>query len=495
MYPRTGVLATTTAAAAPRRRRGTRTPVIVADLVVLAAVTTTAATTRTSIGTSLWGPGDAAASAVLVTLLVGVALPVFGCWDERALGRGREEYARLVRALASCVVVAALLGLAVKETTLRPWVFVVLPLLAVALLAVRWARRARTRHARRRGRNLTRVLVAGGRHDAGRLVARARHVPEHGWLVVGACVPGGRPGEPLGNDPDHDRDHHEEPAEVAVAGDLAQVGNMARALDVDEVVVAPGTGWTGRELHRLAWELERSEAGLVLEPGLMEVTEPRLRMDVLDGLPLLRLHHPRFRGGARIAKALLDRGTALVALVVLLPALAAITVAVSSDGGSPFYRQERIGRDGKPFRLVKFRSMTTDADRRRHTLSTTIHDGAGPLFKLRDDPRVTRVGRWLRRYSLDELPQLGNVLAGSMSLVGPRPPLPDEVHDYDEDARRRLRVPPGMTGLWQVSGRSDLSWDESVRLDLRYVENWSPALDLSILARTVGAVISGRGAY
>jgi exopolysaccharide biosynthesis polyprenyl glycosylphosphotransferase len=496
MYPRTGVL-TSTAAAAPRRRGGTRTPVLVVDLVVIGVVTATAAATRTSVGTPLWGVGDAVACAVLVALLVAVALPLFGCWDERELGRGREEYARLVRALASAVVVAALLALAVKESTLRPWVFVVLPLLAVALLAARWVRRAWTRRARRHGRRLNRVLVAGGRHDAGRLVARARRVPEHGWLVVGACVPDGRPGEPLDHH-DHDHDDHDaghRPADVAVAGDLAQVASLARTLAVDEVVVAPGTGWTGRELHRLAWELERSEAGLVLEPGLMEVTGPRLRVDVLDGLPLLRLHHPRFRGGARIAKSLLDRGLALAALVVLLPALAAITVAVAMDGGSPFYRQERIGRDGKAFRLVKFRSMAVGADRHRQTLSATDHDGAGPLFKLREDPRVTRVGRWLRRYSLDELPQLGNVLAGSMSLVGPRPPLPAEVHGYDEDARRRLRVPPGMTGLWQVSGRSDLSWEESVRLDLRYVENWSPALDLSILARTVGAVLSGRGAY
>ncbi len=497
-YPRARVLRGTVAAA-PRRRRRTRGPVVVTDLIVVAVVIAAAAAIRTSTGTPRWVPGDAVVSGFLVAVLVGVALLVFGCWDERELGRGREEYARLVRALGSCVVVAALLGLASKESTLRPWVFVVLPLLTVALLAVRWARRARTRRARRHGRLQTRVLLAGGRDDARHLAERARRVPEHGWLVVGACVPAGRPGESLdGPDTGFDAGHDDARAptrEVVVAGDLAQVATLARSLAVDEVVVAPGTGWNGRELHRLAWELERSEAGLVLEPGLMEVTEPRLRVDVMDGLPLLRLHHPRFRGGARIAKSLFDRGLALVALVVFLPVLCAIALAVATDGGSPFYLQERIGRDGKAFRLVKFRSMAVDADRRRHALTAAAHDGAGPLFKLRRDPRITPVGRWLRRYSLDELPQLANVLVGSMSLVGPRPPLPAEVRGYDQDARRRLRVPPGMTGLWQVSGRSDLSWEESVRLDVRYVENWSPALDLSILARTVGAVLSGRGAY
>jgi exopolysaccharide biosynthesis polyprenyl glycosylphosphotransferase len=470
-----------TTAVTRQRRRGTRASVIGTDLLVLTVVTVVFALIGTRIGNPPWHVEDAVGSGGLVAVLVAAALPVFGCWDERELGRGREEYARLVRALATCAVVASLLGLASKESTLRPWVFVALPLLAAVLFVARGARRVWTRRARRRGRLVTRVLVAGGRDVVPHLVDRARRVPEHGWRVVGACVPDGLPGETVGG--------------ATVAGDLAQVATVSRTLAVDEVVVVPGTGWSGRELHRLAWELEQSQAGLVLEPGLMEVTGPRLRVDVMDGLPLLRLHHPRFRGGAWVFKSLFDRVLALVAIIALLPLLVAITIAVALDGGSPFFRQVRVGRDGVPFSLVKFRSMAVDADRRRQSLTATTHDGAGPLFKLRVDPRVTPVGRWLRRYSLDELPQLANVLAGSMSLVGPRPPLPTEVTGYDDDARRRLRVPPGMTGLWQVSGRSDLSWDESVRLDLRYVENWSPAMDVAILARTVGAVISGRGAY
>jgi lipopolysaccharide/colanic/teichoic acid biosynthesis glycosyltransferase len=177
---------------------------------------------------------------------------------------------------------------------------------------------------------------------------------------------------------------------------------------------------------------------------------------------------------------------------VLAPVFAVLAVLVRRDGGPVLYRQVRIGRDGRPFAMVKFRSMVVGAERLR---PAGDHDGAGPLFKLHDDPRVTPIGRVLRRWSLDELPQLFNVLGGSMSLVGPRPPLPEEVGTYAEDARRRLLVRPGLTGLWQVSGRSDLSWEDTVRLDLRYVENWSPGLDLLILARTVTAVVGARGAY
>ena len=271
----------------------------------------------------------------------------------------------------------------------------------------------------------------------------------------------------------------------------------ARQQSVDVVAVGPGT-WDPRMLHRLAWALEGSGRELVVDPGLMEVSGPRVRMEVMDGLPLLHVTEPRWRGPARWFKTVTDRLLALVAVVLLSPVLAVIALAVRADGGPVFYRQVRIGRNGVPFEMRKFRSMTADADRQVDDLVDErdgAHDGAGPLFKLRRDPRVTPVGRVLRRYSLDELPQLFNVLGGSMSLVGPRPPLPSEVDGYADDVRRRLVVRPGMTGLWQVSGRSDLTWEESVRLDLRYVENWSHGLDLSILGRTVRAVLGGRGAY
>ncbi len=197
-------------------------------------------------------------------------------------------------------------------------------------------------------------------------------------------------------------------------------------------------------------------------------------------------------GGA--LKSVADTAGALLLLLVLAPVLLVIALAVRCDGGPAFYRQTRVGRDGVPLRMLKFRSMRVDADQLRDTLRVA-DEGAGPLFKLRADPRVTRVGAVLRRFSLDELPQLFNVLTGEMSLVGPRPALPEEVATYEAATRRRLAVRPGMTGLWQVSGRSDLSWTEAVALDLAYVEHWSPALDLKILARTARAVLGGAGAY
>ena len=212
----------------------------------------------------------------------------------------------------------------------------------------------------------------------------------------------------------------------------------------------------------------------------------------VDGLPLLRLTEPRFSGSGWLAKAAVDRLCAAALLLLFAPVLAVLAVAVRMDGGPAFYRQERVGLGGRRFRMLKFRSMCVDADRMVDDLTS---DRVGVLFKMRNDPRVTPIGAFLRKYSLDELPQLFNVLTGTMSLVGPRPPLPREVAQYGPAAQRRLLVRPGITGLWQVSGRSDLSWEETVRLDLRYVENWSPALDALILWKTVGAVAASRGAY
>jgi exopolysaccharide biosynthesis polyprenyl glycosylphosphotransferase len=230
-------------------------------------------------------------------------------------------------------------------------------------------------------------------------------------------------------------------------------------------------------------------------PGLIEVAGPRLHIRPFEGLPLLSVEQPRFEGWSRVVKGVADRTVAALALLVLSPLLLAIALAVGvSSPGPVLYRQERVGINGRSFTMLKFRSMVQDADRQVDALrDDNISDGL--LFKLRSDPRVTPVGRWLRRLSLDELPQLFNILGGSMSLVGPRPPLPSEVARYDSSVSRRLLVKPGLTGLWQVSGRSDLPWEEAVRLDLRYVENWSLALDLLILWKTARAVLSRSGAY
>jgi exopolysaccharide biosynthesis polyprenyl glycosylphosphotransferase len=248
-------------------------------------------------------------------------------------------------------------------------------------------------------------------------------------------------------------------------------------------------------LRDLAWALEKSGTDLCVAPALLDVAGPRTTIRPTAGLPLLHMDHPEFTGARRLIKSAFDRAIALAALTLLLPLFMVIAAAIKlSDGGPALFRQTRVGKDGKVFTLCKFRTMVVDAEQRLAEL-TGHNDSDGLLFKIRQDPRITRIGKWLRRHSLDELPQLLNVLAGEMSLVGPRPALPDETSAYGYHVRRRLAVKPGITGLWQVNGRSDLPWDEAVRLDVRYVENWSFVLDLQILWKTWSAVWHGDGAY
>ena len=230
-----------------------------------------------------------------------------------------------------------------------------------------------------------------------------------------------------------------------------------------------------------------------VSPVAREIPDASPRLG--PSLTLVSVSRARLEKGRRLAKAVADRILAAVGLLLLVPVLVAVAVVVRLDSpGSPIFRQTRTGRDGVPFTMYKFRTMRCDAEARRSELAHLVATDS-VLFKLRNDPRITRVGAVLRKYSLDELPQLLNVLRGDMALVGPRPPLPEEVARYHPDVRRRLTVKPGMTGLWQISGRSDLSWEEAVRLDLRYVDNWSLGLDVGILARTLGAVVRHRGAY
>jgi exopolysaccharide biosynthesis polyprenyl glycosylphosphotransferase len=248
-------------------------------------------------------------------------------------------------------------------------------------------------------------------------------------------------------------------------------------------------------MRRLGWSLEQTSIDLVVAPRMTEIAGPRLHVRTVEGLPLLHLEQPAFAGGARFLKSAFDSVVSFVALVVLTPVFAVLAVVIAiSDPGPVFFRQLRIGQDGRPFTCWKFRTMVVDADSLKEEL-TDLNEKDAVTFKITDDPRITSLGKFLRRWSIDELPQLLNVLRGQMSLVGPRPPLAEEVAQYENFERRRLLVKPGLTGLWQVSGRADLSWEDSVRLDLYYVENWSFALDLVILARTVNVVIKGQGAY
>jgi exopolysaccharide biosynthesis polyprenyl glycosylphosphotransferase len=273
------------------------------------------------------------------------------------------------------------------------------------------------------------------------------------------------------------------------------VAGAAAVLQADTIIVASRPESDPNYIKRLSWQLEGAAAELVLFSGLVDVAGPRMSLHPVEGLPLIHVKIPTFEGGAHVLKRGLDVAVSGLALLAFAPIAAVIALAIKIDDGGPvFFRQKRIGRDGREFAMVKFRSMRTTAEAEKDALFHA-NEGAGPLFKLKSDPRVTRIGAFLRKYSLDEVPQFWNVLVGDMSVVGPRPPLPSEVQTYDGTVFRRLYIKPGITGLWQVSGRSDLNWDEGVRLDLRYVENWSVLDDVIIMWRTVKVMVRPHGAY
>ena len=417
-------------------------------------------------------------SALLPVALLAV-LVVSRAYERRFLFVGTDEYQRVFRGGVGLIAGVAVVSYALDLDLARSYVLAALPTAMVSAVVLRFALRKRLHIARSRGERLRRVIVVGHELSVIGITRQLRRERYHGLEVVGACLP-----------PNHDG-----VIDLPVFGTFDDVATAVDAADADTVVVLSCPELDGAALRRLAWRLERDEVDLVVASALIDVAGARTTIRPFDGLPMLHVEHPRLHGGARIVKDLVDRIGASALLIFFGPLLLAVALCVRVTSRGPvLFRQVRVGRDGSEFRIFKFRSMYVDAEARLAELRhLNEHDGV--LFKMRDDPRVTPVGRWLRRLSLDELPQLLNVIAGQMSLVGPRPPLPSEVAVYADDVRRRLAVKPGMTGLWQVSGRSDLSWEETVRLDLRYVENWSLSLDLVILLRTMTAVVRSSGAY
>jgi exopolysaccharide biosynthesis polyprenyl glycosylphosphotransferase len=404
-------------------------------------------------------------------------------YESRYLGAGPEEYRTLADAALGLFIVIAVASFALKGDLSRGFIVGFLPLALVVTLIGRRALRGWLFRQRLAGNGMHHVLLVGRSDTVADLLEQLGREPQHGLEAVGACVTG--PVDPLGA----------RQIDVTTGTDPRTVLHAVDDLRADVVAVAADPDLTGHALRRLAWQLDERGVDLILSPGIVEVAGPRLSIRPVAGLSLLHMERPATRGGRMLVKRVLDRMLGIGLFLALSPLLAVIALAIRRTSPGPvIFRQIRIGEDGKPFEMLKFRSMTVDAEDRRHEL-VEIDEGNGVLFKIRDDPRVTKVGALLRRYSLDELPQLWNVVRGEMSLVGPRPPLPQEVIGYSDDATRRLRVKPGMTGLWQVSGRSDLSWEESLRLDLRYVDNWSLALDATILWRTWRAVVGRSGAY
>jgi exopolysaccharide biosynthesis polyprenyl glycosylphosphotransferase len=409
------------------------------------------------------------------------AVALAGGYDSRFIGVGSDEFRRILNAGVSLTAAVAILSYALKLDIARGYVAVAMPSTAILDLGMRYWLRKHLHKMRSAGRCLRRVLVVGHAPAIRELAETLRRSSYHGMSIVGACLAGtSRPCEIAG---------------IPVFGGLSTVSAALDSSAADMVAVLSCPEMNGVRLRELGWALEQTGTELCVAPALLDVAGPRTTIRPIAGLPLLHVDQAELAGVKRLIKGALDRLLAGVALIVLSPAFAAIALAVRAhDRGPVFFRQQRVGRNGETFWLWKFRTMVVDAEERRAQLAA-LNEGAGVLFKMRRDPRVTKVGAWLRRWSLDELPQLINVVIGDMSLVGPRPALPQETARYGDDMQRRLKVKPGITGLWQVSGRSTLAWEEAVRLDIRYVENWSVMLDLQILWKTCAAVIRGSGAY
>lgn len=405
-----------------------------------------------------------------------VSLHVHAAYDPRMLGHGTQEYRAVVSATFRLFATLAIVSYLSKLELARGYVLAAFPAGLVALLLTRRIWRGWLGRHRAQGRFADSVLVVGDLDQVRPLVRDLRAASDAGFRVVAICC-AAAPHTVEG---------------VPVVGPEEDAAEMAQQLGADVVAYAASSRLGASGLRKLGWALEGTGIDLVVAPGMTDVAGPRIQARPVAGLPLLYVDAPRFTGTGLALKSAFDLCAAVLLLVVLAPLFFLLGLLIwAEDRGPVFFTQRRVGIGGRSFVMTKFRSMAVGADQSL----PGGNDADGPLFKLRDEPRVTRIGRLLRRSSLDELPQLMNVLRGEMSLVGPRPPLESEVAAYERDVHRRLLVKPGLTGLWQVSGRSDLSWEDSVRLDLYYVENWSFTSDLRILMRTLRAMHERNGAY
>jgi exopolysaccharide biosynthesis polyprenyl glycosylphosphotransferase len=427
-------------------------------------------------GVGLDGVVATAMPALWLALLVGVR-----AYESHHVQLGWWEKARRVARAGGALALACWALTALADPPARPGqLLLVAGGITAASVGVRLA--VHGWQARRGARALrsTRVVVAGHGDEVARVVQDLRLSAGHSFEVVAVCLadPGAEDG-----------------FQVPVSVGFDRLAQAASTVGAQAVVVLPCPQLPPEMLRRVGWQLEKSGTDLYVGTPLLDVAPARTTVTRVGGLRMLHVRPAQRLGPAHVIKSAFDRALAGVVLFLLMPVLLALALAVKRDSPGPvIFRQDRVGRDGRHFTMFKFRTMHVGTGAPGHDLAA-LNESDGVLFKVRLDPRITRLGKILRRYSLDELPQLLNVMRGEMSLVGPRPALPSEVVRYDEDPRRRLAVKPGLTGLWQVSGRSDLSWSDTVRLDLLYVDNWSFSLDLVILCRTVKAVLGHRGAY
>lgn len=458
-----------------------------ADLAVVSVVTWLAGVGRMVLPFFVEvGDVDNLLRAVGVPIVIGwvVVLAMFGAYAPHVVGAGTTEYKLVVRATMVGAGVIGVVCYLAKFQFSRGFFVLLIVLGLPAILLSRFVLRRVIHAARRHGHLVHRVVVAGSVaqvDEVARVLGRERWL---GYSVVGAVVPAVEAVDTT-------------PGGVPVLGSTARTVAVVVDTACDIVLFAGGAVSSAQQMRRAAWELADTTVQIMLVPQLTDVANDRVRVRPAAGLQLMELEGPRHHNASRISKRLFDVAGASVALLLAAPVLLLTALAIRlHDGGPVLFRQQRVGRNGELFDCFKFRSMVVDADAMVEAVAAQNKNGEDHvLFKAENDPRVTGPGRLIRRFSVDEVPQFLNVLRGDMSMVGPRPPLPSEVERYSDDVRRRLAVRPGITGLWQVSGRSDLSWEDSVRLDLYYVDNWSLVQDLAILARTVGAVLSSRGAY
>ncbi|RFA21198.1 sugar transferase [Subtercola boreus] len=428
-----------------------------------------------------------AALSIVIAVAWVTLLTVVRSRDSRVLGAGLDEYRRVV--MATCVVygATAITALASQTVVPRSYFVVGLPLGILCLALERNVNRRWLARRRAQGAYLTKVIVVGElgdvRYVADQITRRRRKRVEYD--VVGAVLPeGSLETAVVGRN-----------ATVPVVGFTANVPEITARIGAQAVIVAGQLDGGSDFVRQLGWALEETSTQLVLAPGLTNIAGPRIHWRPVEGLPLMHVELPQYYGAKHVIKRVMDIVLSIAALIVLAPALAVIAILIKRDSEGPvIFRQRRMGHEGTIFTMLKFRTMSTDAEARREQL-LAHNEGAGVMFKMVDDPRVTSIGKVLRKYSLDELPQFWNVLCGSMSLVGPRPWLENDIPNDGSNVSRRLYSKPGITGLWQTEGRSDLDWDESVRLDLYYVENWSVTGDVALLFRTGRQLLAPSGAY
>jgi exopolysaccharide biosynthesis polyprenyl glycosylphosphotransferase len=415
-----------------------------------------------------------------------LTLGVYGTRGYRVLGTGSQEYRLIADSTIRLFGLLAIVAFIFKIDFARGYILIAFPLGMVTLIFSRWIWRQWLSVKRLKGTFSSRVLLVGSSESVHVLHKELGRQPEAGYLVVGACIPSGSAAGYLSN------------SNVPVFASIDNLQQAMKESSADTVIITSSGEISPEKVREISWSLAPGRQHLVVAPGLTDIGGPRIHTRPVAGLPLIHVETPRYEGRKLFTKRAFDIVMSATLLILLAPFLLVIAATVRlSTPGPVLFKQERVGINGVHFNMLKFRSMVVDAEEILKTIDVENARNAGNavMFKMKNDPRVTRVGKFLRRFSLDELPQLFNVLGGSMALVGPRPPLEREVSEYESHVHRRFLVKPGITGLWQVSGRSNLSWEDTVRLDLFYVENWSIVGDFSILWRTAKAVLRRDGAY